>query len=135
MMLRVRGATAVVIAALVMVAGCVAACGPSPSPSPTAVLFEGVAVGSVVPCDGATMRQHCDAWIAAARGQANIAAADISTATVHVGWSTVPRTTSVRVVIEFRLVDGTTVDEPIFCGVGADPTHVCDFSGVSLPPK
>ena len=96
---------------------------------------DGGAIGSVVPCEAVDMRERCDAWIVVAQRQAEASAADVSKATVHVGGSTVPRSTNVRIVVELALRDGSTVFEPIYCGVGADPMKVCDFAGVSLPPN
>lgn len=132
--LRVWAAAAAIAAAS---AGCAALpllAGPQPSPT---VLAVGVAVGSAVPCEDAAMRARCDDWIAAARDGAGVAAADLASAEVHVGWSTVPRTMDVRIVVALSLRDGSTVFQPIYCGA-PDPTlppDVCDYSGLSLPPR
>jgi hypothetical protein len=114
----------------------VAGCGnPQPLPSPTTLGLFGVAVGSEVSCATPAMGRMCDIWIATARNQASVSASDISSSVVHVAWSTVPRTTEVRVVVALTRRDGSTLYEPIFCGVPAVPDSACDFSGVSLPPN
>ena len=116
-------------------AGCGVAPPSAAQPSPTVLASLGVGVGSVVPCDDAALRPHCDAWIAAATGLAGVASADLASATVHVGWSAVPRTMGENIVVALTLRDGSTRYQPIFCGTGLDPQHVCDFAGVSLPPN
>jgi hypothetical protein len=80
------------------------------------------------------MQPHCDAWIAATRAQAPATSKIVSTA-IHVAWSTVPRTQPVPVVVVFRLEDGSTVYEPVFCGVHVVPDPACDLSDVSMPPQ
>jgi hypothetical protein len=120
------------VAAVAFGAGCGT---PRQSPSPTVLREDGIAVGSEVACATPTMQRMCDLWVTAALGQANVSAAEISSSAVHVAWSTVPRTMGVNVVVVFGLRNGSTLYEPIFCGVSTVPNPACDFSGVSLPPN
>ena len=114
----------------------VVAHGVPPSPSPT-VLPDDIAIGSEVSCSAAAMAAHCAIWIEQARQAEAADSADIRSTAVHVAWSTVPRAGGYPlVVVVFRLRDGSTVYEPIWCGVGAAPTDpVCDMTGASLPPS
>ena len=130
------GVSIVACAIAAISAGCgVLPLPPATQPSPTTLADLGIGVGSVVACDGAAMRRHCESWIAVARDQAGVASSDVASATVHVGWSVVARSTSVSVVVALSLRDGSSLYEPIFCGVGVDPQHVCRFTDVSLPPN
>jgi hypothetical protein len=126
------GAALVVVASLTLLVGRGLPASSSPS-----VLPGDVAIGSEVSCDESSMAAHCAIWIAQAREAHSVAAGDISSTEVHVAWSTPPRVGGYPiVVVVFKLQNGSTIYEPIWCGAGAAPTDpVCDMAGVSLPPS